>query len=146
VSVQKTEARSTRESKVNIVQSKEHQMSKTAIRSLFSALVFAVAVGQVGMVAAQTPSPTEKAVAGAKTKTDHEAIAADYEKAAAAAKAEAQKHRNLAKFYHGSPVGRGEGMHGTASHCENLAKLSDKAAEEYMDLAKAHREAAAEVK
>lgn len=121
-------------------------MSKTAIRSLFSALVFAVAVGQVGMVAAQTPSPTEKAVAGAKTKTDHEAIAADYEKAAAAAKAEAQKHRNLAKFYHGSPVGRGEGTHGTASHCENLAKLSDQAAAEYLDLAKAHKEAAADMK
>jgi hypothetical protein len=121
-------------------------MSKAVFRSLFCAIAFAAAMGQVGIVAAQTPSPTEKAVAGAKTKADHEAVAADYEKAAAAAKAEAQKHRNLAKFYHGSPVGRGEGTHGTASHCENLAKLSEKAAEEYTDLAKAHREAATEVK
>lgn len=121
-------------------------MSKTAIRSLFCALVFALAVGEVGVAAAQTPSPMEKAVAGAKTKADHEAVAADYEKAAAAAKVEAQKHRNLAGFYHGMPTGRGDGGHGMASHCENLAKLSDQVAAEYLALAKAHREGAAELK
>ncbi len=121
-------------------------MSKVVIRSLFCAIVFAAAASQAQVATAQMPSPTEKAVASAKTKADHEAIAADYDKAAATAKIEAQKHRNLARFYHGMPVGRGEGGHGTASHCENLAKLSDQAAAEYLDLAKAHREAAADLK
>ena len=123
-------------------------MSKTGVRSLLCAAALAAIVGQVGCATAQTPSPspTEKAVASAKTKADHEAIAADYEKAAGTAKAEAQKHRNLAKFYHNMPSGRGDGSHGMASHCENLAKLSDQAAAEYLDLAKAHKETAADMK
>ncbi|MCW5625164.1 MAG: hypothetical protein KIT73_10660 [Burkholderiales bacterium] len=121
-------------------------MSKTGVRSLLCAAALAAIVGQVGCATAQTPSPTEKALASAKTKADHEAIAADYEKAAGTAKAEAQKHRNLAKFYHSSPTGRGDGSHGMASHCENLAKLSDQAAAEYLDLAKAHKETAADMK
>lgn len=121
-------------------------MRKTGVRFLLCSAALAAIVGQIGYATAPTPSPIEKAVASAKTRADHEAIAADYEKAAATAKAEARKHRNLAKFYHGLPVGRGEGSHGTASHCENLAKLSEQAAEEYLDLAKAHRETAADMK
>lgn len=121
-------------------------MKKLDIGSVFFATVLAVIVGYAGIAGAEKPSSMEKLVSVAKTKADHEAIVAGYEKAAADATVEEKKHRNLASFYHGSPIGRGEGTHGSASHCENLASLYKKAAEENMALAKAHKEAAEDMK
>ena len=121
-------------------------MKRFGIRSLLSAMTLAMVMGSVGVANAQTPSPTEKAVATAKTKGDHEAIAAAYEKAAVSAKADAKKHRDLGEAYHRSSMDRGGGSHGMASHCEKLATLYDQAAEENLALAKAHKEAAADIK
>ncbi|MBX9964374.1 MAG: hypothetical protein K2Y35_15040 [Burkholderiales bacterium] len=78
-------------------------------------------------------------MARAKTKSDHEALAQAYDRSAATAKVEAQRHRDLAKAYLGTPGARGTGTLGMASHCENLAGLYDAAAKEYEELAKAHR-------
>lgn len=121
-------------------------MSKTVMRSLLCAAALAAILGQSGCVTAPGPAPTEMAVANAKTKSDHEAIAAGYEKAAAAATEVSRKHRVLAKSYHGMTVGRGEGGHGMASHCEKLADLYQKAAQENLELAKLHKETAADMK
>lgn len=121
-------------------------MKTFGMRSLLMVLIFGLVIGSVGCATVQIPSPSEKAVASAKTKADHEAVAQSYEGAAATAKTEAQKHRNLAESYHRAPAGRGEGTHGMASHCENLANLYEKAAEEYMELAKAHGETATDMK
>lgn len=116
--------------------------------ALSSAVIFGIVVGVAGCATTVlVPSPLEKAVASAKTRADHEAVAQTYDQSAATAKREAQKHRDLAAVYHRKPVGRGEGTHdGATSHCESLANLYDKAAEEYMELAKAHRDTAADMK
>lgn len=99
-----------------------------------------------GNALAQGSADLERKVMAAKTPADHEAIAAEYDKQAEAASKAAQSHRNLAKFYHGNPVGRGEGTHGTASHCERIAKNFEASAASLKDLAAAHREAAAAAK
>jgi len=99
-----------------------------------------------GNALAQSSADLERKVMSAKTPADHEAIAADYDKQAEAALKNAQSHRNLAKFYHANPVGRGEGTHGTASHCEKLAKSFEASAASFKELAAAHREAAAAAK
>ena len=68
-------------------------------------------------------------VANAKTPADHEAIAAYYDKQAAAARAEAEKHRKMADTYRGgSPlVRKGAGGVPLPQHCINLAKDYDEA-------------------
>lgn len=112
-----------------------------------SILMSGIVFGSTGCATTvQMPSPLEKAVASARTRSDHEGVAEAYDRSAATAKAEAQKHRDLAKAYLGTPGARGAGTLGMASHCENLASLYEKAAEEYLELAKAHRSAGVDAK
>lgn len=121
------------------------RLSRTVL--IASIVVSGIVVGSTGCATTvQMPSPLEKAVASAKTKSDHESVAQAYDQSAATAKAEAQKHRGLAKAYLNRPSARGEGTLGLASHCENLARLYEKAAEEYLELAKAHRSTGVEAK
>ena len=83
----------------------------------------------------------EKMISSAKTAADHEALAAEYESEAAAAKAKAAEHREMAESYKklgGAAIGK---LH-LDEHCERLAKSYEKAAMEYEALAKAHREMA----
>ena len=108
-----------------------------AALSLMPALLY------TGSAVAESAADLESKVMAAKTPADHEAIAAAYDKQADAALKEAQNHKRLAKFYHDSPVGRGEGMHGMASHCENIAKNYESSAASFKEMAKAHRAAAA---
>lgn len=121
------------------------KLSRTVL--LASIVVSGIVFGSAGCATTvQMPSPLEKAVASAKTKSDHESLAQAYERSAATANAEAQKHRDLAKAYHGRPSARGEGTLGFASHCEDLASLYEKAAGEYSELAKAHRSTSVDAK
>lgn len=108
-----------------------------------AALMLAPVLVSGGNSWAQSAADLERKVMAAKTPADHEAIAALYDKDAEAALKDAQKHRNLAKFYKSHPVGRGEGSHGLASHCENIAKNFEESAKALKDLANTHREAAA---
>ncbi len=83
----------------------------------------------------------EKMISTAKTAADHEAIAAQYDREAAAARAEAAGHRRMAESYKkvgGAVIAK---LHLDA-HCEKLAKSYDEAAMEYDALAKAEREMA----
>ena len=87
----------------------------------------------------------EKMISSAKTRADHEALAADFEKEATEAKAKAAEHRKTAESYKqlgGSAVGK---LH-LDEHCERLAKSYERAAMEYEMLAKAHRQMAKEAK
>ena len=83
----------------------------------------------------------EKKISSAKTAADHEAIAAEYESEAAAAKAKAAEHRKMAESYKelgGAAIGK---LH-LDEHCERLVKSYEKEAMEDEALAKAHREMA----
>lgn len=86
-----------------------------------------------------------KMISSAKTAADHEAIAAEYERAAAAAKAESEKHKEMGTAYEkfgGALIGK---QH-VDMHCESLAKLYAKVAKENDALAKSHLEMAKEAK
>ena len=82
-------------------------------------------------------------IAKAKTAADHEAIAAQYDKQAAEAKKEADRHRKMEKSY---TVGTSAGGKVTPTplpqHCAALAKHYDSIAQEDTTLAAAHRDMA----
>src|SRR5215510_2647030 len=62
----------------------------------------------------------EKAITGAKTSADHEAIASYYEREAATAKNKAAEHRKLAETYRTLALsGRGL-LEPMGLHCQNL--------------------------
>ncbi len=85
----------------------------------------------------------EKAITGAKTPADHEAIASHashYDREVASAKANAEEHRKLAEAYRN--VSRGKApMEG---HCVRLAQNYESVAAEKAALAEAHRQMARE--
>jgi uncharacterized membrane protein YqiK len=83
----------------------------------------------------------------AKTKADHERVAAMFDAKAATAKAEAERHKRMADSYRnaGSSIGKGYsgGSPALVAHCDALAKSYGEAAAHFEALAKAHREMAA---
>ena len=86
-------------------------------------------------------------IQNAKTRADHEEIAAIYEQQASADRAAAENHRRMERLYKGfdpSQGGRGSGQ--MAVHCKNLAEGYARAAEEHSGLAQLHRKAAAEAR
>jgi hypothetical protein len=87
----------------------------------------------------------EKAITGAKTPADHEAIAAYYERDAATAKDKAAEHRSLAEKYRTlSVTPRGQGFQPMANHCQQLAQIYESAAADNTALAAGHRQMAKE--
>jgi hypothetical protein len=86
----------------------------------------------------------EKAITGAKTSADHEAIASYYDKEAATAKDKAAEHRRLAETYRTLSVsGRGQ-LQPMGIHCQQLAQIYESAAADNAALATAHRQMAQE--
>jgi hypothetical protein len=86
----------------------------------------------------------EKAITGAKTPADHEAIASYYDREAATAKAKAEEHRRLAETYRTLAVsGRGQ-LQPMGMHCQQLAEIYESAAADNAALAMAHRQMAQE--
>ena len=81
----------------------------------------------------------EKAVAGAKTPADHEAIASYYDKEGTTAKAKATEHLKLAAAYRNLA---GKGQFAMEGHCQRLAQNYESVATENTALAAAHRQMA----
>src|SRR5438445_13719060 len=73
----------------------------------------------------------EKAITGAKTSADHEAIASYYDKESAAAQAKAEEHRKLEKAYRNLA---GKGHFRMEDHCQKLAQSYESIATEYTSL------------
>jgi len=84
----------------------------------------------------------EKAITGAKTAADHEAIASYYDREAAAAQAKVGEHRKLAELYRS--VAGGKGPLPMEAHCQKLMQIDESAAAENAALAAAHRQMAQE--
>lgn len=89
-------------------------------------------------------TPTEQQITGAKTKADHEALAASYEQEAKGLEEKANDHKTMAKAY--GKVGALEEKQRLVSHCNSLARKYGDAAKEASALAKLHRELAAKAK
>jgi hypothetical protein len=86
----------------------------------------------------------EKAITGAKTPADHEAIVSYYEKESATAKDKATEHRKLAETYRTLAVsGRGI-QFPMENHCRQLAQTYESVAADNATLAEAHRQMARE--
>jgi len=96
------------------------------------------------------PAGVEQKVGAARTRADHQELAAIYEREAKDDKTAVERHRSRARSYEVAHVGGGGGGGGgvgpnptMAAHCENLARLYQQAAEENIALEKEHRKMAA---
>lgn len=119
----------------------------------------AAAVLTLGGCAAEgpvKPAGLEQKIEAARTRADHQEIAAAYEQQAEGDRAAAERHRGLARAYErgwvwigprvgGESTARRENKSAVA-HCENLARIYGQAAEENVALAREHRRLAAESK
>ena len=86
------------------------------------------------------PAGLEQKIEAARTRADHQEIAAIYEQQAEGYKATAEQHRRWALAYE---RGRRKSK-SLVTHCENLARIFQQAAEENLALAREHRQVAAE--
>jgi hypothetical protein len=101
-----------------------------------------------GRTAAQPAKAMDAMITGAKTAADHEALAAQYDKDAADAKAKAAEHRKMGESYKGLAGVTGGKAGGAAAatampqHCASLAKSYEEQAQMYTAMAAAERELA----
>jgi hypothetical protein len=90
------------------------------------------------------PAGLEPKIEKASSRTDHEAIAQQYEQQAVVDMAAAKRHQGYAAIYRRNKSPSGIETHGfLADHCEGLAKTYEQAADKGLALAKLHRELAA---
>jgi hypothetical protein len=87
-------------------------------------------------------------IAGAKTASDHKAIADYYYSEAAKARAKADEHEQEAAFYRraGEATKKVPYAPGTIAHCDALVKNYRAAADSFTALAKEHESMAAKLK
>src|SRR5207244_869229 len=83
----------------------------------------------------------EKAVTGARTPADHEAIASYYERESATAQAKAAEHRKMEETYR---TLSGKGHFRMEEHCHQLVQHYEGLAADNAALAAAHRQMARE--
>ena len=115
-------------------------------KTMLALMVIATALSlPVGRTAAQPAKSMDAMISGAKTAADHEALAVQYDRDAADAKAKAAEHRKMGEAYKGSPAlasGKGSGVSAMPQHCESLVKSYDEQAQMYTGMAAAERELA----
>jgi hypothetical protein len=110
------------------------------------AIVFAAGLlTPASTISAGEEADLDKMISSAKTAPDHEAIAKEYERQAAAAKAEAAMHVEMGAAYKKVGGSLIEKLH-FDTHCDKLANLYKQIAKEDEALAKAHEVMAKEAK
>lgn len=87
----------------------------------------------------------DQLVGSAKSRADHEALASHFEAEAQTLRAKADEHKKMAVTYGAASYGKG-GSHALVQHCKNLVLKFEEAATENAELARLHREIAAELK
>ena len=92
--------------------------------------------------AADPEHDMEAMIQTARSKADHEALAAQYETEATNLLAQAEKHERMGQRYEGIELGGGKGPK-FAAHCAALAEDFRNAARENQELAALHLELAA---
>ncbi len=116
-------------------------MKTSTLAVLFALAAFAAILATTSLNAADTAEVTdanvEQMVANAKTAQDHEAIAAYYDRAAAAADEQVKLHEHLLEGYKKMP--RFSTM---AMHCDRMVRAYKSAAGENRALADEHRKMA----
>ena len=124
----------------------EKPISRNKRRSgLGASAFFIAAVLALGGCAAQgpvKPAGLEQKIEAARTRADHQDIAAVYEQQSEGYKATAERHRYWAQA---CERGRWKSK-SMVAHCDNLARLFQQATTETLALAREHRQVAAEMK
>ena len=106
-------------------------------------LALGLSLGGYALSAGQESLQMQK-IETAKTRADHEALAAFYEQEAKTAQAKAEEHKEMSKSY--SKIGHLVEKHNILQHCDRLIKNYQDAAKENLALAKLQRELAAKAK
>ncbi len=83
-------------------------------------------------------------IISAKTKADHEQLAADFAKQADADKSSAERHRKMAQAYNTAPWAKASGA-AMVNHCKSLISDYEKAAKQNAEMARLHREIGAKL-
>src|SRR4029450_7788662 len=119
---------------------------RTMRKTMLALVVLAAALClPAGGTAAQPAKARDAMITGAKTAADHEALAAQYDKDAADAKAKATEHLKMGAAYKGQPAvtgGKAQGVSGMPQHCEKLANSYDDQAQMSTAMAAGERELA----
>ena len=110
-------------------------------------LAFGLSLSGYAVSANLAPSSSmEQNILAAKSKADHEALAAQYENEAKELQAKAQAHKEMGKAYEKAGYFGPGGKFDTVRHCNNLAQKYEDAAKENFALAKMHRSLAEKAK
>ena len=107
-------------------------------------LALSLSLGGYALSAGQERSSQVQKIESAKTRADHEALAAFYEQEAKTAQAKVEEHKQMAKAY--GKIGHLVEKHNMLQHCDRLVKKYKDVAKENLALAKLHRELAAKAK
>lgn len=131
--------------------------AKPLIRKSRLVLLIAAATGLLAACATDHPlhlgathGQISDRIANARTASDHQALAQFFHAEAEAAKKKADEHKNLTQIY---TPGYGAGSHvplrpglEPSRHCQALAGIYERAAEENRAMAKIHEELAAQAR
>lgn len=110
-----------------------------------AAVALALSVGGYAIAAGESQSaPMAQQIQNAKTRADHEALAATYQQEAMELQQKADKHKEMAVAY--SKIGFLEEKHGLVTHCNQLAKKYAEAAKEASEMAALERSLADKAK
>lgn len=111
-------------------------------------IVFVAAI--VGVLSSCTinPHPMDmtQAVQSARTRSDHESLATHYEQAAKEMQAKVAAHKKMLAQYDANRGINAREAQNLISHCEGLIRAYERAATENLNMAKSHRQLAAEAK
>src|SRR5687767_11497192 len=108
------------------------------------------AVAVLGLLVSCTINPHSmdmtQAVQTAKTASEHEALARHYEDAAKDMRAKVDEHKKLLAYYEARKDLIRKQAQDLIGHCQGLIRIYEQAATENMEMAKSHRELAAQAK
>ena len=113
---------------------------RTASAFLLGAIVAGCASGPTG-----PSTDLVQRIESARTRDDHEALAAHYDREATAARASAAAHRKMATSYQGMISG-GRGGGNMPAHCNAIASSFEGIATQFESMATGHRQMADQAK
>jgi outer membrane murein-binding lipoprotein Lpp len=122
--------------------------TKSTRRALTALVAAAIALAGCAAQGPSTPAGLEQKIEQAVSRVDHEDIAAQYERQAELDAAAAKRHQGYAATYlkNRAPRSGPEAHLALAKHCEALAQTYRQASEQNLEMAKLHRELAAQAK
>ena len=115
---------------------------KRLARGVFISLAALLLVSACARPVGKMAHDMDTMIQNASTKADHEALATHYEQEAKALQAKAADHRRMAEAY--AKNGYIKTKTNLVQHCNLLTSKYQEAASEYSELAKQHRQLAAE--